>query len=38
VLFSNGGGALTSTTLKNRRALTVPLVAAVVPIVERWAA
>jgi hypothetical protein len=25
-------------SLKNRRARTVPLIAAVVPIVERWAA
>jgi integrase len=38
VLCSNGGGALYVDTLKNRRARTVPLVAAVVPIVERWAA
>jgi integrase len=38
VLASNGGGALYVDTLKNRRARTVPLVAAVVPIVERWAA
>jgi integrase len=38
VLCSNGGGALYVDTLKNRRARTVPLVEAVVPIVERWAA
>lgn len=37
VLASNGGGALYVDTLKNRRARTVPLVAAVVPIVQRWA-
>ena len=38
VLCSNGGGAVYVDTLKNRRARTVPLVEAVVPIVERWAA
>jgi integrase len=38
VLCSNGGGALYVDTLKNRRARTVPLVEAVVPIIERWAA
>jgi integrase len=38
VLASNGGGALFVDSLKNRRARTVPLIAAVVPIVERWAA
>jgi len=38
VLCSNGGGALYVDTLENRRARTVPLVEAVVPIVERWAA
>lgn len=37
VLCSNGGGAMYVDSLKNRRARTVPLVAAVVPIVERWA-
>ena len=38
VLASNGGGALYLDSSKNRRARTVPLIAAVVPIVERWAA
>ena len=38
VLCSSGGGALYVDTLKNRRARTVPLVEAVVPVVERWAA
>jgi integrase len=38
VLASNGGGALYVDSLKNKRARTVPLIAAVVPIVERWAA
>src|SRR5918994_2801753 len=38
VLASNGGGTLNIDTLKNRRARTVPLVATVVPIIERWAA
>lgn len=38
VLASNGGGTLYIDTLKNRRARTVPLVATVVPIIERWAA
>jgi hypothetical protein len=38
VLCSNGGGALYVDTLKNGRARTVPLLEAVVPIVERWAA
>lgn len=37
VLASNGGGELYVDTLKNRRARTVPLVTAVVPIVARWA-
>jgi integrase len=36
VLASNGGGALYVDTLKNKRARTVPLVPAVVPIVDRW--
>jgi integrase len=38
VLASSGGGALYVDSLKNRRSRTVPLIAAVVPIVERWAA
>jgi integrase len=38
VLASNSGGALYVDSLKSRRARTVPLIAAVVPIVERWAA
>lgn len=37
VLASNGGGALYLDSLKSRRARTVPLVGAVMPIVERWA-
>ena len=36
VLASGGGGALNVDTLKNNRARTVPLVAALVPIVDRW--
>jgi integrase len=36
VLASNGGGELYVDTLKNKRARTVPLVPAVVPIVDRW--
>jgi integrase len=38
VLASNGGGELFVDTLKNKRARTVPLVAMVVPIVDRWSA
>jgi integrase len=38
VLASNGGGELYIDTLKNKRARTVPLVPAVVPIVDRWSA
>ena len=38
VLASNGGGELYVDTLKNKRARTVPLVPAVVPIVDRWSA
>jgi integrase len=36
VLASNGGGAVYVDTLKNESARTVPLVPAVVPIVDRW--
>ncbi|MPZ96811.1 MAG: tyrosine-type recombinase/integrase [Propionibacteriales bacterium] len=38
VLASGAGGELFVDTLKSRRARTVPLVDAVVPIVDRWAA
>jgi integrase len=38
VLASGGGGALYMDTLKNHRARTVPLVAELVPIIDRWAA
>jgi integrase len=38
VLASRGGGELYVDTLKNNRARTVPLVAELVPIVDRWAA
>lgn len=38
VLGSEGGGALDVDTLKNHRARTVPLVAELVPIVDRWSA
>ena len=38
VLASNGGGELYVDTLKNKRARTVPLVPAVVPIVDQWSA
>ena len=38
VLASSGGGALYVDTLKNHRARTVPLVAELVPIVDRWSA
>jgi integrase len=38
VLASGGNGELFVDTLKNKRARTVPLVAALVPIVDRWAA
>jgi hypothetical protein len=37
-LASNGAGELYVDTLKNKRARTVPLVPAVVPIVDRWSA
>jgi integrase len=37
VLASGGGGALYVDTLKNHRARTVPLVAELVPIIDRWA-
>ena len=37
VLASGGGGALYVDTLKNHRPRTVPLVAALVPIIDRWA-
>lgn len=36
VLASRGGGALYVDTLKNHRARTVPLVAELVPIIDRW--
>jgi integrase len=38
VLASRGGGELYVDSVKNRRARTVPLVAELVPIVDRWAA
>jgi len=38
VLASEGGGALYVDTLKNNRARTVPLVAELVPIIDRWRA
>src|SRR5262245_42033770 len=38
VLASDGGGALYMDTLKNHRARTVPLVAELVPIIDRWGA
>jgi len=38
VLASRGGGALYVDTLKNHRARTVPLVAELVPVIDRWAA
>jgi integrase len=38
VLASKGGGPLYADTLKNKRARTVPLVAELVPIVDRWSA
>jgi integrase len=38
VLCSNGGGALYIDSLKSSRARTVPLVAPVIPIVDRWSA
>jgi integrase len=38
VLASEGGGALYLDTLKNNRARTVPLVAELVPIIDRWSA
>ena len=38
VLASGGGGALYLDTLKSNRARTVPLVAGLVPIVDRWSA
>lgn len=38
VLASKGGGALYLDTLKNKRARTVPLVEALVPVVDRWSA
>jgi integrase len=38
VLASGGNGELFVDTLKNKRARTVPLVAALVPIVDQWAA
>lgn len=38
VLASGGGGALFVDTLKGRRARTVPLVADLVPVIDRWAA
>jgi integrase len=38
VLASEGGGALYVDTLKNHRARTVPLVAELLPIVDRWSA
>ena len=37
VLASGGGGALYMDTLKNHRARTVPLVAELMPIIDRWA-
>jgi integrase len=38
VLASEGGGRLYLDTLKNNRARTVPLVAELVPIIDRWSA
>ena len=38
VLASDGGGALYPDTPKNHRARTVPLVAELVPIIDRWGA
>ncbi len=38
MLASGGGGALDVDTLKNHRARAVPLVAELVPIIDRWAA
>jgi integrase len=38
VLLSGAGGELFVDTLKNKRARTVPLIADVVPIIDRWAA
>jgi integrase len=38
LLASEGGGALYVDTLKNNRARTVPLVAELVPIIDRWSA
>ena len=38
VLASGGGGALYMDTLKSNRSRTVPLVADLVPIVDRWSA
>src|SRR5262249_49588064 len=38
MLASEGGGALYVDTLKNHRARTVPLVAELVPIIDRWSA
>jgi integrase len=38
VLAGGGGGELYVDTLKNNRARTVPLVVALVPIVDRWSA
>jgi integrase len=38
VLASEGGGALYVDTLKNKRARTVPLVEALMPVVDRWSA
>jgi integrase len=38
VLASEGGGALYIDTLKNHRARTVPLVAELGPIIDRWSA
>jgi hypothetical protein len=37
VLASGGSGELFVDTLKNKRARTVPLVADLIPIVDRWA-
>jgi hypothetical protein len=38
VLASEGGGELYVDTLKNNRPRTVPLVAELVPITDRWSA
>ena len=38
MLASKGGGPRYIDTLKNKRARTVPLVAELVPIVDRWSA